>query len=113
MLGGISGFFFGLFAGLDFWLFGVVALDSVLLVVLPVLGLAGGILLGLFPLFGREQKIGRPDVVPPEAAAEAVASGPPSTARSESPPVGGPPATPPPPTAPPPDTPPSEDEPPG
>jgi hypothetical protein len=47
VLGAIAGFLFGVFLGLDLWLFGVVRTDSVLLTVLPFLGLALGVALGL------------------------------------------------------------------
>lgn len=47
VLGGIAGFLFGLFLGLDLWLFGVVATDSVLVTVLPILGALLGIAVGL------------------------------------------------------------------
>ena len=40
--GAIAGLFFGLFLALDLVIFGVVAIDSNVLAVLPVLGLAGG-----------------------------------------------------------------------
>lgn len=49
--GAIAGLFFGIFTGLSALVFGVVALDSVLLVVLPVLFLILGIIWGkLAPL---------------------------------------------------------------
>jgi hypothetical protein len=52
--GAIAGLFFGLFLALDLVIFGVVAIDSNLLAVLPVLGLGGGIALGLMaPLHRR------------------------------------------------------------
>ena len=46
VLGAIAGFLFGVFVAADLFLFGVVALDSILLTVLPIVGLVGGILLG-------------------------------------------------------------------
>ena len=45
--GAIAGLFFGLFVSIDLVVFGVVALDSNVLVLFPVLGLIGGIALGL------------------------------------------------------------------
>lgn len=54
VLGAIAGFLFGLFLGLDLWLFGVVPSDSVVITILPFVGLAAGIALGLTaPLGGR------------------------------------------------------------
>lgn len=47
VLGGISGFFFGLFLGLDLLFYGLVALDSILLTILPIVGLVLGVVLGL------------------------------------------------------------------
>lgn len=48
ILGAVMGFLFFLFIALDLFIFGVVALDSVLITVLPILGaLTGGILAGL------------------------------------------------------------------
>ena len=47
VLGAISGFFLGLLLGIDLLIFGVVALDSVLLLVLPIAGLVVGIALPL------------------------------------------------------------------
>ncbi|MEZ4503319.1 MAG: hypothetical protein R3C39_11895 [Dehalococcoidia bacterium] len=56
ILGAIMGLLFGLFLGFDLALMGVVPLESVLLVVLPLLGLALGIALGMtapLRMFGR------------------------------------------------------------
>jgi hypothetical protein len=47
VLGAISGFFFGLFLGITLLSFGILALDSFLLTLLPILGLVLGIVLGL------------------------------------------------------------------
>lgn len=47
VLGAIAGFLFGLFLAADLWLFGIVASDSVLLTLLPFLGLALGLAVGL------------------------------------------------------------------
>lgn len=77
ILGGISGLFFGLFVGLDLFLFGVVALDSPLLYILPPLGLAGGIGLAAWaPLGGGKRvRVPTPDPLPapdPEPAPDPV-----------------------------------------
>ncbi len=53
VLGAISGLFAGLFIGLDLLFFGVVRLDSVLLTILPVIGLIGGIGLAMWAPRGR------------------------------------------------------------
>jgi hypothetical protein len=53
ILGSISGFFAGLFIGLDLLFFGIVRLDSVLLTVLPLLGLVGGFVLATWAPRGR------------------------------------------------------------
>ena len=63
--GAIAGLFFGLFVSLDLVVFGVVALDSNLLVLMPVLGLAGGIALGLTAPLHR-----RTGAAPAEPAAD-------------------------------------------
>jgi len=42
----IVGFFFALFVALDLVLFGVVALNSVVVTILPIVGLIGGAALG-------------------------------------------------------------------
>jgi hypothetical protein len=61
VLGAIAGLLFGLFLGADLWLFGIVRSDSVLITLLPLLGLIGGVLIGLFPPFRR----GRAASLPP------------------------------------------------
>ncbi len=53
VLGGLSGLLFGLFLGLDLFLFGVVALDSIVITLLVVLGLVGGIAAGFVAPLGR------------------------------------------------------------
>ena len=45
--GAIAGLFLGLFVSLDLVIFGVVALDADILALLPLLGLAAGLALGL------------------------------------------------------------------
>jgi hypothetical protein len=52
ILGGIAGFFFFLFVGLDLLAFGVLPLNSPLLTVLPVLGIAIGIAWAYWAPFG-------------------------------------------------------------
>lgn len=53
VLGAISGLFLGLFVALDLLLLGVVGLGSIVLVVLPILGLVGGGALGWWAPLGR------------------------------------------------------------
>lgn len=53
VLGAISGFFLGLFLGLDLLFFGVVPLDSAVITVAPVLGLVLGLVLAFAAPFGR------------------------------------------------------------
>lgn len=45
VLGGISGFFFGLFLGITLLSLGILPLDSPLLTLLPIIGLALGLVL--------------------------------------------------------------------
>ena len=55
VLGGIAGFFFFLFVGLDLLLFGVIPLRSALLTILPIVGIPLGILWAFWaPLGGRK-----------------------------------------------------------
>lgn len=54
ILGAIAGFLFGFFLAGDLVFFGVIALDSVLLTILPVLFLALGILFALWAPLGKE-----------------------------------------------------------
>jgi hypothetical protein len=53
VLGAISGFFLGLFLGLDLMFFGVVPLDSAVITVAPVLGLVIGVALAFVAPFAR------------------------------------------------------------
>ena len=53
VLAAISGLFLGLFIALDLLFFGIIPLDSVMITVLPVLGLV------LFPLLAVVAPIGR------------------------------------------------------
>ena len=52
ILGGISGFLFGLFLGISLFLWGAVRLDSEWLVILPFLGLILGIVMAWWAPFG-------------------------------------------------------------
>ena len=63
VLAAVSGFFFGLFVGLDVLFFGVVQLDSVLLTVLPIVGLVAGIVLARWaPIGGRRASSSTPPI---------------------------------------------------
>lgn len=55
VLGAFSGFFFGIFVGLDLLLLGVIPLDSVVLTAAPVVGLALGIVLARWAPIGRSR----------------------------------------------------------
>lgn len=55
VLGAFSGFFLGLFVGLDLLLLGVVPLDSVVLTAAPVVGLVLGIVLARWAPIGRSR----------------------------------------------------------
>jgi hypothetical protein len=66
VLGGIAGFFFFLFLGVDLLAFGVVPLNSPLLTVLPVLGIALGIAFAYWaPLGSRGDTTMTPPPAPP------------------------------------------------
>lgn len=52
ILGGISGFLFGLFLGISLFLWGVVRLDSEWLVILPFVGLILGVVMAWWAPFG-------------------------------------------------------------
>lgn len=52
VLGAIAGFFFGAFIGFDLFVLGVLPLQSIVLTILPVLGVIGGIVLGRTAPFG-------------------------------------------------------------
>lgn len=73
LLGALAGLLFGVFVGLDLFLFGVLALDHAVVGIVPIVGLLGGVVLGAVSPLGRRRAPRQPDVVPPEAAAEAVA----------------------------------------
>lgn len=53
ILGAVSGFLFGIFLTADLFMLKVIHLDTVPLVLIPLLGLVAGILLGLFPPLRR------------------------------------------------------------
>lgn len=53
VLGAVSGLLFGLFVALDLILLGMVPLSSFVVIILPVLGLVGGIALGRWAPLGR------------------------------------------------------------
>jgi hypothetical protein len=55
VLGAISGLFFGLFLSLALLTFGIVALDSIVIVILPVLFLLLGIVWGAWAPLGRRR----------------------------------------------------------
>lgn len=55
ILGAIAGLFFGLFLGLTLLAFGVLALDAVLLVILPAAFVVFGIAWGLKAPLGRAE----------------------------------------------------------
>ena len=54
-LGAINGLFLGLFLALDLLFFGVVQLDSVVITILPILGIVVGITLGYWAPLGRSK----------------------------------------------------------
>lgn len=95
VIGIISGLIFGIFLAADLVLFGIVPLDSVALTIALIVGIVLGIAIGFTAPLGR-RRAAKADMVPPEAAAEAVA-GPAPTAVT-TPPA---PAEPPPPSSPP------------
>ena len=99
VLGAVSGFFLGLFVGLDLLFFGVVPLDSAVITVAPVVGLVLGVVLAFAAPLGRSK-----------VAATAGASAAPQqtwSAPAQQPPTGPPPAAQQPPTGPPPAGPPA------
>lgn len=53
VLAAICGFLTGLFVGLDLLFFGVVQLDSIVLTMLPIVGLVAGVGLALWAPIGR------------------------------------------------------------
>lgn len=73
LLGALAGLLFGVFVSLDLFLFGILALDHAVVGIVPIVGLVGGVALGAVSPLGRRRTPRQPNVVPPEAAAEAVA----------------------------------------
>ncbi|MGI8794528.1 MAG: hypothetical protein ACR2H3_15375 [Acidimicrobiales bacterium] len=57
ILGAIAGLLFGVFVALDLVFFRVVTSDSVLLVVLPIVGLLGGIAIAAAAPFGGRSRV--------------------------------------------------------
>jgi hypothetical protein len=55
ILGVISGFLFGLLLGVTLFLFGALPLDSVWLLILPVLGIALGLIMAAWAPFGSRE----------------------------------------------------------
>lgn len=53
ILGVISGFLFGLFAGLSLFMWGVIALHSPLLWILPIAGIVLGVVMAAWAPFGK------------------------------------------------------------
>lgn len=70
VLGGVMGLFFGLFVGLDLFVFGIVALDSVVITALPVAGLLAGVALGITAPFGTREDRGATNVHGPGTAGD-------------------------------------------
>ena len=83
VLGIFSGIVFGVCTSLSLALFGVVALDSIVLSIVPVLGLVLGVVLGFRPL-GSADAPRATATVPPEMAAEAVSGDAPAAVTTES-----------------------------
>jgi hypothetical protein len=71
ILGGVTGFLFGLFVALDLFTFGVVKSNSPILTILPVLGIFLGIALAMWAPFGSSK------VTPAAAPAPGAPVGPP------------------------------------
>lgn len=55
VLGGVAGFFFGIFLAYDLLLLKVIVSDSPLVVILPLALLAVGVALGLWAPLGRDR----------------------------------------------------------
>lgn len=80
VLGGFAGFFLFLFVAVDLVLFGVLALNSPLITILPILGAVVGVLLGHFAPLGPKQA--------PVATVDASAMAPPTSPPPPPPPSG-------------------------
>jgi hypothetical protein len=74
VLGGFAGFFLFLFVAIDLMLFGVLALNSPLLTILPIAGAIVGVLLGHFAPLGPKEA---PVTVEPSAMAPPASPPPP------------------------------------
>jgi hypothetical protein len=72
---GILGLLFGLFVALDLVLFGVVPLNSVLVTILPGVGLVLGVVLGVLA-GNRQERLVAAASVPAELPPPVVATGP-------------------------------------
>jgi hypothetical protein len=80
VLGGIAGFVFLLFLGVDLMLFGVVPFNSPLLTILPVVGIVLGVALGLWAPLGRRPSSPMPEpITEPAEPAEAAEAAEPVT----------------------------------
>lgn len=65
ILGVFSGFFFGLFLGITLFMYGVIPLNSDLLLILPILGIVLGLVLAWWAPFGRSPPDPEPITSPP------------------------------------------------
>ena len=72
VLGAVSGFFFGVFAGISLFLWGVIDLHSVLLWILPLAGIVLGLVMAAWAPFGSDTDAAAPaaPVPPPEVTSE-------------------------------------------
>lgn len=69
ILGVISGFFFGIFLALTLFLYGIIPLESWLIVALPFIGIILGLVMAAWAPFGRGRSEASP--APPEEPAGA------------------------------------------
>ncbi len=72
ILGVVSGFFFGVFAGISLFLWGVIDLHSVLLWILPLVGIVLGLVMAAWAPFGSDPVAQTPaaPAPPPEVTSE-------------------------------------------
>lgn len=70
ILGGISGFFFGLFLYLSLWLWGVIPLHSDLGIILPIVGIVLGLVMAWWAPFGGGSPEPPPATAPPAEPAD-------------------------------------------
>ena len=75
VLGAVSGFFFGVFAGISLFLWGVIDLHSVLLWILPLVGIVLGLVMAAWAPFGSDGKAS-------SASGSTASQAPPATATS-------------------------------